>query len=420
MSLSLSTATVCFIACHGGPADHFATFAQELDTNVKIFAAGPALKKLQERATEGVSPFFLDNLQPDEEDELADQMARICTKASLVLIDVGHAFDIKIQKALTAHAVPHLAYYDNPEPFVPGGYSRIAAQVMEEADGILFANENLAKETIYSEIGKEVDFGSKKRFGIGYYPVEQAKQIAERREREVGNERSLFFTKNGIKDKGQKIFVYFGGNNEVYFSKAFPAFLSILAESSYKVDLSNLVIVIQQHPGAIKENQDGKQLAAWLENFGENPEVPKIILSDFSSDKAQVIADAAFYYQTSMGPQFVLAGIPVVQIGHDNYEDILVRNDLASRVTCAKQFVNIIEDLDRKDKPQEDLLSKLGIREDWAEVLLKVIKESVASKKTVNLSERRIGKTLPYVLTAGAIILVGCLVMSFFKPHLNI
>jgi hypothetical protein len=62
-----------------------------------------------------------------------------------------------------ATKIPRLAYYDNPEPFVPGGYSHTAAEVMREAQGILFANETLAKATIYSEIGKEVDFGSRKR-----------------------------------------------------------------------------------------------------------------------------------------------------------------------------------------------------------------------------------------------------------------
>ena len=401
MSLALSTAVICLIACHGGPADHFATYAELLTQqgyNVQIHATGPALKKFQERNIEVKFPFSLESLQSEEEDNLADQIAKTCSTASLVLTDVGHAFDIKIQKALAIQAkkISRLAYYDNPEPFVPGGYSHIAAEVMREAEGILFANETLANATIYSEIGKEVDFGNRKRIGIGYYPVDQAKKIAKRRELEHESMRSIFLAKKEIEDKGQKIVVYFGGNNEEYFSKAFPAFLSFLAQASYQVDLRNVVIVIQQHPGAKVKNQDGEQISAWLNEFGKKTEMPKIILSDFSSDNAQVIADAAFYYQTSMGPQFVLEGIPTVQIGHETYEDILVRNHLAPTVTSATQFARVVGNLESgiKEKIQTDIiLSSLGIREDWSDVLGQAIKDSISSKKSSSLSDRRINKT---------------------------
>ena len=139
--------------------------------------------------------------------------------ASFVLTDVGHAFDIKIQKSLTIHATktPHLAYYDNPESLVPGGYSYTAAEVMLAAEGVLFANATLSEAKIYNEVGKEVDFGSRKRMGIGYYPISQAKKIAERRELEHDKMQTQFLTKNKIEDKGQKVLVYFGGNNDEYF-----------------------------------------------------------------------------------------------------------------------------------------------------------------------------------------------------------
>lgn len=392
----MSTAKVCLIACHGGPADHFATYAEVLvkqGHSVQIYASGPALKKFQERGIEVISPFSFENLRPEEEDNLADQIAKTCSTASLVLTDVGHVFDIKIQKALTIHAtkIPRLAYYDNPEPFVPGGYSYTAAEVMLEAEGILFANETLAKAAIYSETGKEVDLGSRKRIGIGYYPVSQARKIAERREIEHDSMRSIFLTKNEREDKGQKVLVYFGGNNEEYFSKAFPAFLSFLAQAAEQVDLRNVVIVIQQHPGAKLKNRDGEQVAKWLKEFGEKAEMPRIILSDFSSDDAQVIADAALYYQTSMVHQFVLEGIPTVQIGHETYEDILVRNHLAPAVTNAIQFAHVVENLETgiKEKPQKDfILSRLGIREDWSKVLVQEIKEFAFSKKSSALSNR--------------------------------
>ena len=69
-------------------------------------------------------------------------------------------------------------------------------------------------------------------------------------------------------------------------------------------------------------------------------------------------------------------------MGHETYEDILVRNHLAPTVTNAAQFTRVIENLERgvKEKPQRELiLSSLGIREDWSKVLEQAIKNSVAS-----------------------------------------
>lgn len=287
---------------------------------------------------------------------------------------------MKIQKALSIQAikVPRLAYYDNPEPFVPGGYSSTAAEVMNVAEGVLFANETLAKTKIFSSVGQEIDFSDKKRFGIGYYPVSQAEKIAEKRKSDHETVRSEFLMKNGIQDNGQKVLVYFGGNNEEYFSKAFPAFLSFVAQSSKEINLKNIVIVIQQHPGAKVKNQDGRQVESWLKEFGEQSSTPKVILSDISSDNAQVLADAALYYQTSMGPQFVLEGIPTIQIGHETYEDILVRNRLTSTVTNAIEFVQVIKKLEEMGTmPQEDLLNSLGIKQDWPDRFEDIIKKFI-------------------------------------------
>jgi hypothetical protein len=378
MSLSLS---VCLIACHGGPADHFATYAQELKKkgyDVHIHATGPALKKFQERGIEVKSPFSLDDLSPDDEDQLAKSIAKTCSTSSVIITDVGHTFDIKIQKALNiyAQASRHFAYYDNPEPFVPGGYSSVAAEVIKVTANVLFANATLAKAKIYSSAGQEVDFTEKKRFGIGYYPVTQAEKLAEKRKTDHEAVRTAFLKQDGLADQAQKVFVYFGGNNEEYFLKAFPAFLSLVAEVS--AHLKNTVIVIQQHPGAKAKNLDGQKVASWLNEFVEKAELPKVVVSDFSSDQAQILADAAFYYQTSMGPQFVLGGIPAIQIGHETYEDILVRNHLAPSVTTAEGFIQAIDNLDKKSQtPQKDLLNSLGISQDWLQALEDGFKEAL-------------------------------------------
>lgn len=383
MSFSVSAAAVCFIACHGGPADHFATFAESLSRDlgtIEVYASGPALKKFQERGIEVKIPFSIDTISPEEEDVLAELIAKACSTASVVITDVGHAFNIKIQKALTRQAthVPRLAYYDNPESYVPGGYSKIAAEVMLVANGILFANSNLAKAPIFQEPGKEIDFGDREKVGIGYYPINQAEKIAKRRATEQLSMRQTLFSKNNLVDTGQKVLVYFGGNNEDYFSKALPAFLALLEGGMEQSDFTNLVIVIQQHPGAKSKNIDGNMVSAWMGKHNETRQAPKMILSDLVSDDAQIIADGAFYYQTSMGPQFVLADIPTIQVGHETFEDILVRNQLSPSVTDVGQFITVIDGLthQKKEIPREVILKGLGIQADWLPTLEKAIKRN--------------------------------------------
>jgi hypothetical protein len=372
MSFLATAAAVCFIACHGGPADHFATFAENLSKNVgaiEVYASGPALKKFQEHGVEVTFPFSLDEISSEEEDALAEKIAKGCATASVVITDVGHPFDVKIQKALAQYVahVPRLAYYDNPESFVPGGYSKIAAVVMLESQGILFANSNLTRAPIFQDASNEVDFGCRKRVGIGYYPIFQAEKMAKRRMAEQFANRQRFLAKNGLVDTGQKIIVYFGGNNEEYFAKALPAFLGLLEEGMGQSDFTNLVIVIQQHPGAKKINLDGTIVTAWIKKFNETAQAPKMILSDFTTDDALTITDGAFYFQTSMSPQFVLAGIPTIQIGHETFQDILVKNHLSPSVTNVNQLMQVIDALSdqKKEIPEEVIFKGLGIEADW-------------------------------------------------------
>jgi hypothetical protein len=326
---------ICFIACHGGPADHFATFAESLQQRVEVYATGPALAKFQERGIEVRYSFSID---PEKEDALAAQIAKMCAHYSVVITDLGHPFDIKLHKALAACTphVRHLAYYDNPEPYVPGGYSTVAAEVMSLADGTLFANAHLAET------------------GIGYYPIQHAEKIAKRRLHERSFVRQTFFQKHNLEDTGQKVLVYFGGNNETYFSQALPAFLNLLEQSHP----DNTLIVLQQHPGAKQKNLDREAVAH-----------TSIIVSELNTEEAQVLADAALYYQTSMSPQFVLAGIPTIQIGHEPYEDILVKNHLCPSVTTLEQWKAC--NLTPQDIPRAIILDGLGIRENWLENLQK-------------------------------------------------
>ncbi|VHO03447.1 hypothetical protein [Candidatus Rhabdochlamydia sp. T3358] len=158
--MAVSISTIALIACHGGPADHFATYAEALikqGYNVEIHASGPALEKFKQCGTNIAYRFDLDDKSPEEQDKLAERIANSCSRASIVITDVGHDFDVKIHEALKEKKITHFAYYDNPENFVPGGYSSTAAKVMKLAQGVFFANAHLAKDKICSELGKEID-----------------------------------------------------------------------------------------------------------------------------------------------------------------------------------------------------------------------------------------------------------------------
>lgn len=378
--ISTSTAAICFIACHGGPADHFATFTQNLPKEVgaiEIYASGPALKKLQDRGIAAKS-FSLDQISSNEEDVLAEKIAKTCSTTRVVMTDVGHPFAVKVQKALKCYAekVTRLAYYDNPEPYVPGGYSSVAAEVMQLAQEILFANSNLSQAPLFQTPGKEIDLTGRKKVGIGYYPIDQAERILKRRSEEKSHLREVLFQKNEIIDKGQKVLVYFGGNNEEYFTKAFPAFLSLLGQGMMEANFTNLVIVLQQHPGAKAKNIDAKLVQEWIDCNQDKPQTVRIVVSENNSDDAQTVADGAFYYQTSMGPQFILAGIPTVQIGHETYADILVRNKLIPSVTTVGQLIKAVDQINQPNKeiPQEVILEGLGIKTNWVQNLEMALK----------------------------------------------
>lgn len=370
---------VCFIACHGGPADHFSTFAEELESKgyrVEVYATGPALKKFQDRKREIATPFSLEN---KSEETAAAELARKCVGADVVITDVGHAFDVPLQEALALHAPKalRLAYYDNPEGYVPGGYSAVAAKVMVAAQGVLFANSNLVNAPLYQAPSEEVCLPSEKRIELGYYPIRSAEKIAQRRIVEQKQVRSQLFSQHSLSNQGQKILVYAGGNNEEYFSKALPAFLKIVKEASLQQDLSHFVILLQQHPGAKEENVDGKLVQQWVEPYSKGEQIPLFVVSKFNSDDAQVIADAMIYYQTSMGPQFVLAGIPTIQVGHNTYEDILVKNGLCSVVTDVDGFLVALDRLQksaRLEVSSESILQRLGIRSNWPDRLEDAIK----------------------------------------------
>lgn len=370
-------ATILFIACHGGPADHFATFAEGLTQqgyNVQVCATGPALQKFQDRKIQILKSFSLEGLSNEQQSALATELARTC-QASVVMTDVGHSFAVHMQQALSQNpTILRCAYYDNPEAYVPGGYSEVAAKVMTLANKVFFANDNLASSSIYSAPNQELNL-DQMRIGLGYYPVGQAQALAMRRKSsQASMMRSQFLLQHGIADEGQKVLAYFGGNNEEYFNHAFPAFLHFLEEGVEQADLSHWIIAIQQHPGAKTQNRDGVQVEQLKQQLSGSRQAPTLVMSGMSSDAIQVIADGGLYYQTSMGPLLTLANLPLIQVGHKTYFDLLVKNGLCPSVTGTSSFITALQKLapiERSEEDQKRIYQSLGIRVDWLDVLKK-------------------------------------------------
>ncbi|MCK4934659.1 MAG: hypothetical protein KAR79_03640 [Simkaniaceae bacterium] len=346
--------TVTFICCHAGPAHHFSVFAKTLSDQgfeVNIYAAGPAQSKF-----ETYTPF---DIIEGSEEELAMDLAKKCKNMRAVITDVGHTFNITMQNSLAKYApnVCRLAYYDNPESFVPGGYSKVAMEVMRLANKVLFANSNLTKNPTFAELGIKQ--------GIGFYPIDQANKISRRRSLDQSHVRQAFFTQNSLLENEQKVLVYAGGNNEEYFNSAFPNFLKMVSLAIDTEDFSNTIIVLHQHPGAKKANRDAEHFFKCAQECEMHRHAPRFILSQLTTEDAQVLADAIFYYQTSMGPQFVLAGIPTIQVGGSN-NDILVANKLCSVATTPEELCRALEKID--ELPADfttTVREKLGIHDDW-------------------------------------------------------
>ena len=371
-----------------------------------IIATGPALKKFDERKLKIDLSFNVEGLDEEDSIDLAKNIANHCKEAFCVITDAAHPFDPLLQEQLKRKNIVTLAGYDNPEPYVPGGYSEVAAKVMKLADGVLFSNANLSNEEIFEAPSQLIELPKEKRYGIGYYPLAQAEKLIHKRSSAYAAN-----TKQQILEKFpgvNTVCVYFGGNNSVYFHEAFPAFLRIIEETSSDIDLSDMVILVQQHPGAAKENRDGLAMTA----LSKNPKMPKFGLSTLSTEDAQSIADVALYYQTSMGPLFALAGIPTMQIGHETFSDILVKNHLAPSVTTSEELINAI--VDHKTGTytinKALLYEKLGIRKNCKDLLEQAIlntKASAEKETSFSLSTK--------MLTAGALLTIGFIAFRYLR-----
>lgn len=367
--MALFASLICFVVCHAGPAAHFVTFVKQLEEAnipVQVYVAGLALQKFEDQSEQEFIAFSL------AEEDAAEQIAAACANAKVVITDVGHPFAARLLETLRVHHpdILRLAYYDNPENYVPGGYSQMTAQVLRCADRVLFANANFVELPIYETPQHPVELSPDQRIGIGYYPVADAEKIRKKRAQEHAACKAEWLEKIGWSGKPPRILTYFGGNNTVYFEKAFPAFLTSLAEASAQRDLSDQVILFQQHPGAKKENRDREMLQKWMEGPGQHPHAPRVIVSQQSMEEVLVLSEGALYYQTSMGPLIALSGIPVLQVGHEPFQDLLVRSGICRSADNAEALLEDLKTLAPLSLAQQkELLFGLGSCDDWFERL---------------------------------------------------
>ena len=311
---------------------------------------------------------------------VAAQLIDSCLKqgARTIIVDIGNKFDAVLQAVSNKHDVfasDFLAwcYYDNPEPYVPGGYSIKTGETIKASRHILFANRNLAKSNsnIYYLPDKIIDLTNKTVEGLGYYPVIEAEKLSHQR----AVEQVLLRTQHGWSSVNH-LFVYFGGNNDEYFEKAFPAFLSSLSQVE-KTVFQDVLLLLHQHPAAKKNNRDGLLLQEWMPR---NNHIRIAVSPLKTSDQAQIVADGAVYYQTSMAPQFALIGLPTMQVGHEVYRDVLVKHNLCYTATNATELASGLRAMKSRSESSDEIEQRkyliynaIGYTAEWLDNLRHLI-----------------------------------------------
>jgi len=355
---------VCFVTAHPNPANHFVEYVQvceERGIPCKVIAG----QNVSDKFSHVASKVVVIDLSSEE---LLARLETELSSHSLIITDIANERWVALHQKLNDKypSIKRAVYYDNPERHVPGGYSELAAKVIDKAQIILFANSSLVEKGI-----EGVELSKKSLIGLGYYPKSDANKILELR-KNMSAIRSSFLKRHGIDETSQKILVYTGGANDAYYNKAFPHFIHLLTElvETNESLLENTVLILQQHPRAKTEgNLDAKLVKEFRSKYKLN-----FIVSDMTTPESLALADGVFYYQTSMAAQFVFAEIPsVIQVGHETYPDILVRAGFPS-VTDAKQFVDVLSS--EGSSADIKLLEKeLGIDSNWKENLNKFVSE---------------------------------------------
>ncbi len=174
---------VCFITAHPNPANHFAEFVkvfEEQDTSCTILAEQNVQGKFSQ-VKSNVIPFDASIL---ENDSFYEQLISKIPVDSILVTDIGSEkwADLHQKLAQDHPNIKRIAYYDNPEQYVPGGYSELAARVIDTAQAVLFANKTHVQQGIEKSPGIALDLSKKELIGVGYYPEKEAQTILAQRQ----------------------------------------------------------------------------------------------------------------------------------------------------------------------------------------------------------------------------------------------
>ncbi len=334
LQTALFAREVALVALHPAPAEHFLAYAKVLRENghsVRFFAGEEAWKKI-DGAGELCGNF--DQLIPC-------QLSPDC----LIILDIHlpALYEEKVRK------FKRLLYYDNFEPYVPGGYSELLAlRLQTQFDGLLFASRKLAHEPIYGAPGKEIakDIPC---YGIGFYPgVEEIAPASQ-------------------KKKG--LLLYLGAANPLFFDKGLPFFIDLLLRKPHGGEWT---LLYQPHPRAAYYNSpDLHMLEAAREALKKRS--IELVISTGTPDEAMAEAMAVFYFQTSMIPRALLRDLALYQVAEEANEDFAIRSGFASWIDSSDSLQAAIEKkCERVDRAA--VMSAIGYDAAWDENFLTIIR----------------------------------------------
>lgn len=368
MTVGVPTAkTVCFLACHPNGGNHLSDYYTSLSQGYSAAFIGVD-KGFETAERKKISPIKrLDTEKPlsemsnEEQKKLARSTAKkVIQVATHLIADVGSPFTKYVFKELKAleSKVIKMAYHDNHEPFVPGGYTELAIQTFAHADHAVYANKTMAEDN---------------GFGIGYFDFSKVDTYRLFRSTQIqATKRKNLFNSFGIADKGQKLMVYLGGANKVYSEQAFPAFAKLLRESAEKGVLDHAVVMLQRHPRA--SNEDKEAFEALQKDF------PKLTfaVSPLDFDSSLAVADLVCYYQTSASLFLPLAGIPAFQVGHEPFDDTPYRHGLLKFASTVENLQGELESAtERNVMPTaarlKELYELMGVDKNWGHNLYAIM-----------------------------------------------
>ena len=257
-------------------------------------------------------------------------------------------------------------YYDNFEPYVPGGYSqRMGLMVKNGLDAVIFASAPLATQAIFYEPTHEIDFKNAKRYGIGFYALDRTPIDKASRKKEVL--RSDLLKKCALESEDPITLLYLGGANTVFYEEALPDLLEILETSELP---KKTILLYQRHPRA--DDIDLKKIEAVREALDENNIT--VLISPYSIDEAIVLADKVLYFQTTVIPKCLLEKKGVIQIAKVPYSDFAIRHSFVQSVNNSRDFIRAIL-MPTQIIARDAILKSIGYDKRWDERFISIIEK---------------------------------------------